>query len=118
LNTFNEVMFFISVLPSEIRRLKFQVSWLCNDRTAAETFVVNGSRQRAMSAPPTRCRRTTDFEDWRYIDCLPRVGWRFADGDGYRSKEPTNLPNASSPIFSEQRLSVWKRRIHLLYELR
>jgi hypothetical protein len=36
LKTCNEVMFFISVIPSEIRRFKFTVSWLCDDHTAAD----------------------------------------------------------------------------------
>jgi hypothetical protein len=51
LETCNEVMFFISVIPSEIRRFKFTVSWLCDDHTAAGTFVMKGPRQRAMAVP-------------------------------------------------------------------
>jgi hypothetical protein len=48
-------------------------------------------RHRAMTAPSPRCRRTTVLKDRRYIDCLARVGRRFADGNGYRSKEPINV---------------------------
>jgi hypothetical protein len=40
LKTCNEVMFFISVMPSEIRRSKFTVSWQCDDSTAAENLRV------------------------------------------------------------------------------
>jgi hypothetical protein len=36
LKTCNEVMFFLSVMPSEIRQFKFTVSWLCDDNTAAD----------------------------------------------------------------------------------
>jgi hypothetical protein len=39
------------------------VTWLCDDHTAACTFVMRGSRQRAMIAPSPRCRGTTDFKD-------------------------------------------------------
>jgi hypothetical protein len=35
--------------------------------------------------------RTTALKDWRYIDIPPRVGLRYADGDGYRSKEPGHV---------------------------
>jgi hypothetical protein len=59
----NEVMFVISVIPSEIRRFKFTVSWLCDDLIAAGTFVVKGPRHRAMTAPSPCCRRTTVFKD-------------------------------------------------------
>jgi hypothetical protein len=38
LKTCNEVMFFISVIPSEIRRFKFTVSWLCDDHIAADNL--------------------------------------------------------------------------------
>jgi hypothetical protein len=46
LKTCNEGMFFISVIPSEIRRFKFTVSWLCDEHTAAdkrrvETFSIS-----------------------------------------------------------------------------
>jgi hypothetical protein len=65
---------FISVIPSEIRRIKFTVSWLCDDHTAAGIFVVKGSRHRAMTATSPCCRRTTVFKGWRNTDCLPRGG--------------------------------------------
>jgi hypothetical protein len=106
LKSCNEVMFFISVIPSEIRRFKFTASWLCDDHIAAGIFVVKGPRHRAMTAPSPCCRRTTVFEDWRNIDCLPLIGWRFADGDGYRSKEPINMSNVPFPIFSARRFPV------------
>jgi hypothetical protein len=38
LKTCNEVMFFISVMPSEICRFKFKVSWLCGDQIAADSL--------------------------------------------------------------------------------
>jgi hypothetical protein len=38
LKSCNEVMFFISVIPSEIRRFKFTVSWLCDDHIAADNL--------------------------------------------------------------------------------
>jgi hypothetical protein len=38
LKTCNEVLFFISVISSEIRRFKFTVSWLCDDHTAADNL--------------------------------------------------------------------------------
>jgi hypothetical protein len=91
-------MFFISVIPPEIRRFKFTVSWLRDDHIAAETFVLKRPRHRAMTTPSSRCRRSTVFNDWRYIDCLPRVGRRFADGDGYRSKEPIKVSNVPFPF--------------------
>jgi hypothetical protein len=50
LKTCNEVMFFISVIPSKIRQFKFKVSWLCDNHIAADTFVAKGSRQCAMIA--------------------------------------------------------------------
>jgi hypothetical protein len=118
LKTCNEVVFFISVITSEIRRCKFTVSWLCDDHIAAGTFVVKGPRHRAMTATSPRCRRTAVLKDWHNIDCLPLIGWRFADGDGYRSKEPINVPNVPFPIFSAQRFPVWKRRTPLLYMFR
>jgi hypothetical protein len=108
----------MSVIPSEISRFKFTVGWLCADRIAADTFVVKGFRQRTMTAPSPRCQRTIVFKDWRYIDFLPRVGWRFADGDGYRSKEPINVSVVPFPIFFAQRFPVWKRRTPLLYMFR
>jgi hypothetical protein len=40
LKTYNEVMFFISVMPSEIRRSKFRVRWLCDDHIAADSLRV------------------------------------------------------------------------------
>jgi hypothetical protein len=43
LKTCNEVMFFISVIPSEIRRFKFKVSWLCDDHIAADNLRVETS---------------------------------------------------------------------------
>jgi hypothetical protein len=44
-------MFFVSVIPSEIRRFKFMVSWLCDDHVAADSLVVKRPRHRAMTAP-------------------------------------------------------------------
>jgi hypothetical protein len=38
LKTCNEFMFFIFVIPSEIRRFKFTVSWLCDDHIAAHSL--------------------------------------------------------------------------------
>jgi hypothetical protein len=38
LKTCNEFMFFISVIPSEIRRFKFTVSWPCDAHSAAENL--------------------------------------------------------------------------------
>jgi hypothetical protein len=78
--------------------------------------VLKRSRHRAMTAPSPR--RTTVFKDRRNIDCLPRVGWRFADGDGYRSKEPKNVSNIPFPILFAQRFPVRKRRTPLLYMFR
>jgi hypothetical protein len=42
--------------------------------------------------------RTTVFKDWLYIYCLAQVGWRFADGVGYRCNEPINVSNFPFPI--------------------
>jgi hypothetical protein len=84
------------IIPFEIRRLKFKVSWLYEDHIAAGTFVMKGSRQRALTAPSLRCRRTIVFKDWNDADRLPQVGWRFADGNGYRSSEPMDMPSAPS----------------------
>jgi hypothetical protein len=102
LKTCNGVMFFVVVVPSKVCRFKFSLSWLCDDHIAADTFVMKGSRQHAMTAPSPRCRRTTDFKDWRYINCFPRAGWRFADGDGYRSEEPINLSKYPILAFSQR----------------
>jgi hypothetical protein len=75
---------------------KFTVSWLCDDYIAAGTFVVKGFWQRALTALSPRCRRTKVFTDWRNKHFPPRVGWRFADGESYQSKEPMNVPNVPS----------------------
>jgi hypothetical protein len=40
----------LTIVPSEIRRFKFKVSWLCDDNTTADTFVVECPRQRTMAA--------------------------------------------------------------------
>jgi hypothetical protein len=50
----NVVMSFISVMPSGIYRFWFTASWLCEDYIAAQSFVVNLSRQRIMTAPSPR----------------------------------------------------------------
>jgi hypothetical protein len=81
-------------------------------------FVLKRSRHRAMTAPSPRCRKTTVFKYWRTIHCIPQVGRRFGDGDGYRSKGPINVSNVPFPIFFAQRFPVWKWRIHLLYMFR
>jgi hypothetical protein len=60
---------------------------------------VKVSRQRH-DRPSSCCWRTTASKDWRHIDCLPLIGWRFTDGDGHRSKEPINVSNVPFPIFS------------------
>jgi hypothetical protein len=96
LNTCNEVMFLTSVLPSRMRRFEFKVSCLCDDNISAGTFVMKGSRQRAMTAPSPCFQRTAVFKDLHNFDCLPRVGWRFTAGDGYRSKEPINVSRGLS----------------------
>jgi hypothetical protein len=44
LKTCYEVMFFISAIPSEIRRFKFAVRCLFDDHTAAYSFVVSRER--------------------------------------------------------------------------
>jgi hypothetical protein len=77
LKTCYVVMFFISIIPSEIRRFQFTVSWLCDDHIAADNL-----RRKIFSTtrPFPRCRRTTVFKEWRSTDFLPRVDWRFADG--------------------------------------
>jgi hypothetical protein len=49
------------------------------------------------------------------IHALSKLGWRFVDGDGYRSKEPINVSYLSFPILSAQRFPVWKRRTPFLY---
>jgi hypothetical protein len=94
------------------------VSWLCDDHTATESVVVAGSLQRAMTAYSPRCRRTIFFKDCHDIDWLARVGWRFADGDGYQSNEPMKLINVPFPIFSAQRFPGWEWRTPLLYMFR
>jgi hypothetical protein len=38
LKTCDEVVFFISAMPSEILRFKFTVSWLCGDLIAADNL--------------------------------------------------------------------------------
>jgi hypothetical protein len=43
-----------------------------------------------------RCRGITVFTFWRNAYCLTRVSWRFADRDGYWSKEPVNVSIAPS----------------------
>jgi hypothetical protein len=74
--------------------------WVGNVTTTLQlkTFVLKRPRHRAMTALSPRCQRTKAFKDWRFINCLPRVGWRFADGDGYRSKEPINVSNVPFPF--------------------
>jgi hypothetical protein len=113
-----KVIFFIFVMPSETRRFKFTASWLCDDHTAAEQIVLRRSQHRAITAPSPRCRRTTVFKDLRYIYCLTRTGWRFADGGGYQPKEPINVSGVRFPIFFARRFPVWKRRTPLLYMFR
>jgi hypothetical protein len=86
---------------------------LCDDHISAGNFVVERSRKR-YERPSPRPRRTRVFKDLHHIDCLARVGWRFADGDGYRSKEPIKVSNIPFPILSARRFPVWKRRSPLL----
>jgi hypothetical protein len=86
----------VCVIPFEIRRFKFTMSWLCDDHIAAGTFVVKGPRHRAMTATSPRCRRTTLFKDKRNIDCLPQVCRRFVNGNGCRPKEQVNVSNVPS----------------------
>jgi hypothetical protein len=50
LKTRNDVMFFMSVMQSEIRRFIFTVIRLFDDHIAAVTFVGNGFRHRTMAA--------------------------------------------------------------------
>jgi hypothetical protein len=117
LKTCNEVMFFISVIPSEYVGLNSR--WVGFVTTTLQltpsSLVLDNALWQTLSPC---CRRTTVFRDWRNVDCLPRVDWRFADGDGYRSKEPINVSNVPFPIFSAQRFPVWKRRTPLLYMFR
>jgi hypothetical protein len=54
----------------------------------------SGFRQRTMTTPSSSYQGTEFFTDRRYVECLPRVGRRFADGNGYRSKNPMSVPNA------------------------
>jgi hypothetical protein len=108
----------ISTIPSEISRFKFTVSWLCDDRTAADNLRRKGPRHRAMTATSPCCRRITVFKLWRNINCRPLIGSRFVDGDGYRFKESINVSNDPFPIFSAPRFPVWKRRAPLLYIFR
>jgi hypothetical protein len=51
LKTSNEVVFFISVIPSGISRFKFKVSRLCDDYIAADNLRRKRYRHRAMTAP-------------------------------------------------------------------
>jgi hypothetical protein len=48
---FYEVMFFISVMPSEIRRFKCMVSWLCDDHIAADNLRVETSSTSCYDSP-------------------------------------------------------------------
>jgi hypothetical protein len=54
MGTCNGFCFFTYATPSEIRRFKFKISWLCDDHIAAGPFVVNGSRKHYQSPSP-RC---------------------------------------------------------------
>jgi hypothetical protein len=103
-----------SVMPSDLRRYKLTVSWLCDDHIAADTFVVKGFRQRASTAPSPLCRKTTVFKYWRYVGCLQRAGLQLADGDGYRSKEPINMAKFSISHSPSTAIHVRKRRTPLL----
>jgi hypothetical protein len=55
-----------------------------------------------------------------FASFLPVIGFdfRFADGDGYRSKEPINVSNVPFPILSARRFPMWKRHTPLLYMFR
>jgi hypothetical protein len=118
LKTCNEVLFFVSVIPSEIRRFKFKVSWLCDDDIAAENLRHKSFSTSRYDSHLFVLSKDFTFKNWSYIDCLPRVGWWFVDGDGYRSKKPINVSNVPFPIFSARRFPVWKWRTPRLYMFR
>jgi hypothetical protein len=54
LGTYNAVYSFSFAMPSEIKRFKFTVSWLCDDHIAADTFVVKKVLEFALLQPPLR----------------------------------------------------------------
>jgi hypothetical protein len=61
--TWKEVMFFLSVMPSESFRFKFKVSWLCDDHTEAHTFAVFFF-DNALGQPPLRAVEGPQFSKY------------------------------------------------------
>jgi hypothetical protein len=113
LKTCNEFILFISVIPSEIRWFKFTVSWLCDDHTAADTFVVKSSRQRTRQ-PPLRAVEGLLFPkiDMIFIAFRELIGdSRMWTAIGPRSVvenfSRTTCQIFDSPIPSAQRFPVW-----------
>jgi hypothetical protein len=94
-----ETIFFCSSYPYHcLKYVGLYSRWIgsvtTNLKLALSSWKVG--RQRAMTALSSRCRRTTVLKDWRYIDGFIRVGWRFADGNSYRSKESIHVPSVPS----------------------
>jgi hypothetical protein len=94
LKTCNEVLFFISVMPSELRRFEFALIWLCDDNTVADNLRRKIFSTSRYDSPLSGL--STDYSFQR--DCLPLIGRQFADGDGYRSKEPIIVSKLHFPF--------------------
>jgi hypothetical protein len=60
--TCNDVMFVTSVMPSELRRFEFTVSWLCDDHIAANTFVMKGVSTTRYDSPLSALSKDYSFQ--------------------------------------------------------
>jgi hypothetical protein len=60
-------MFFISVMPSEICRFKFAVSWLCDDHIAADNLPVEKFSTSRYDSPLSALSKDFSFQRLTYI---------------------------------------------------
>jgi hypothetical protein len=79
---------------------------------------VKGFRQRYDSPLSALSEDCSSHISKIYFASHPRVGWRYADGDGYRSREPINTLSVPFPILSAQQLPLLKRHTPHLYMYR
>jgi hypothetical protein len=92
-------------IHSELAKWRQHCSWNIRRKRSSRT----------LWQPPFHAVEGLQFlKEWSDIKCLPRDGWRFADGDGYRSKEPINAPNILLFHYHHTAVSLGKRRIPLL----
>jgi hypothetical protein len=103
------------LMPSEIQRFEFAVSWLCDHHISHQHLRREDPQLRAIIDPLSALSMDYIFTYCHFVDYFPQFCWLFADGDGYRSKEPVNVLSVSDSHSFRAAISVWKRRTpHLL----